>query len=66
MSAKCNGYRFAVEWCALNDESGESDLEIISETISVCLIADLFNITVEKVAFDVLKYRKAHNVFNAC
>jgi len=57
MAAKCKGYKFAVECCAFNDESAETDLETISQTISVSLVADLFGIPAEKVAAAVLKVR---------
>lgn len=58
---KCQGYRFAVQWCADNDESAARDLEEIALTISVCLVADLFNVSTTKVAADVLKIRRKHD-----
>lgn len=55
---KCKGYRFAVEWAALNDESAEQDVEVVGQTISVALIADLFSVSTDKVARDVLRLRE--------
>ena len=55
---KCRGYRFAVQWCADNDEGAERDPEVVAETISVSLVADLFGVTTDKVARDVLRLRE--------
>lgn len=57
MPAKSNGYKFAARWIAFNDESASQDLEEIKTIISVALIADLFGVTIDKVAEDVLKIR---------
>jgi hypothetical protein len=51
-------YRFAVEWIALNDEPTERDPEMVASLISTALIADLFGKPQEKVAADVIRYRK--------
>ena len=66
MKAKCKGYRFAVEWVAFNDDAVVLDISSIAESISVCLIADLFSITAFKVATDVLKLRNNNSELNAC
>ena len=55
---KRRGYRFGVEWIALNDECSERDIEMIESLISVALLADLFGKTTEEVARDVLRYRE--------
>lgn len=51
-------YRKAIEWIALNDEPGETDLDAMSQMISVALIADLWVKEPETVAKAVLRYRK--------
>jgi hypothetical protein len=54
-------YRKAVEWIALNDETAVSeDVDTIAGYISTLLAADLFDIEPERVAKDVLRYRKEH------
>jgi hypothetical protein len=50
-------YRFGIAWIALNDETGETDVEQVKGFISVLLLADLFDVPPEKVAADVLKFR---------
>jgi hypothetical protein len=54
---KKQGYKFGVEWIALNDETAETSPHEIASFISVALLADLFGHTTEKVANDVAKYR---------
>lgn len=52
------GYRFGVEWIAINDEGASNDsVEVIEGYPSVCLLADLFDKSQAKVAQDVLKVR---------
>ena len=51
-------YRHGIEIIALNDEPTEMNPEEIKGFISVCLLADLFDVGVERVAADVLKFRK--------
>ena len=58
MSAKNKGYKFAVNLVAMNDEDATMNVEEISNIISACLIADLFGVSIEKVAQDILKIRK--------
>lgn len=45
-------YRDAVDWCAQNDSAGDDD-----PPVSVCLVADLFDVPQAKVAADVIKRR---------
>ena len=49
----------AIEWIALNDESGEMDIEIISQMISVLLVADLFGKEPKAVATRIYAERKS-------
>lgn len=51
------GYRFGVEWIALNDEPSEMDPEEVAPLISVALLADLFGKTTAEVAEDVVQWR---------
>lgn len=51
-------YRNGIQWIAENDEPEEMDPEVISGFISVCLLADLFGVTTEKVAKAVVAYKK--------
>lgn len=57
---KVPSYRKAVEWIALNDDSGSSDAhnpEVVESLISVVLVADLFDVPQFNVALDVVKFR---------
>lgn len=54
-------YRHGVAIIALNDEAGGDealDESIVRTYISVGLLADLFDVPVERVARDVVRYRK--------
>lgn len=51
------GYKFGVEWIALNDEPTATDPKTISGFISTSLLADLFGKKPETVARDILKYK---------
>lgn len=51
------GYREAVRWIALNDENGETDVEILASLISVVMVADLSGKEPEQVARAVLAAR---------
>lgn len=51
------GYRFGVEWIALNDDPDVTDEEMILGTLTVGMLADLFGVTQERVAADVVRYR---------
>ena len=62
---KPRGYRFGVEWIAFNDGAGDADAldpEAVVCMISVGLLADLFSVTAERVAADVVKFREKHGV----
>ena len=52
------GYKFAVEWIAVNDEVTLYKTEEIEEQISVQLVADLFEKQPSEVARAVLKKRR--------
>jgi hypothetical protein len=58
MKDKTPTYLKAVAWIVHNDEPNELNLEIISGFISVCLVADLFGESTEKVAKDVLFFKR--------
>lgn len=62
MKLKSMPYEFGVEWIAMNDEPNELDWNEVSGFISVCLLADMFNLSQEKVAIDIVRFRKARNV----
>lgn len=51
------GYREAVAWIAWNDEGAERELDVIADSVTVCLVADLFGLEPERVARDVLRKR---------
>lgn len=56
-----HGYRYAVEWIALNDDPGSDDStdpEVIAGYVSVHLVADLFGKDSRDVAVDVCYYRR--------
>ncbi len=56
------GYRFAVEWIALNDGPGDSDAldpEAVQDLVSIALVADMFGKSTLEVAQAVVKYRQA-------
>ena len=48
----------AVAWIALNDEPLETERGVVSEMISVALIADVFNLAPEAVADRVIDARR--------
>lgn len=56
--AKRPGYREAVEWIALNDETGETDVEAMSGLISIAMVADLWGKDSMTVAKAVIAKRK--------
>lgn len=58
-------YREGVEWIALNDENGGPealDPEMVRSYVSVALLSDLFGVESERIAKDVIRYRKKHDV----
>ncbi len=57
------GYKFGVEWIALNDNPGDYNFDDIVTYISTALLADLFGKSTDKVAKDIIKYRiKAYSL----
>lgn len=58
---KRHGYKYGVEWIALNDEPEQLDSEIVSYQTSVCLLADLFDKCQNDVARDIVRYREKHH-----
>lgn len=51
-------YRDAIDFIACNDESAELDPEAVRSLASVLLVASIFGTTIERVADDVVRYRK--------
>lgn len=51
-------YREAVQWIAVNDEPTDRDPEDIAYYISTVLISDIFGVTPERVARDVVRARE--------
>lgn len=54
--AKSQGYRFACEWIALNDNTASETVE--SDWLTVALVADVFAVSCEKVAKDATRIRE--------
>lgn len=52
-------YKDAVRWIAIEDEPTDLDEESVSNGITVALVADLFDRSMEQVAKDVVAYRKS-------
>ncbi|HYK13839.1 MAG TPA: hypothetical protein VEW70_07635 [Burkholderiales bacterium] len=53
-------YREAIEWIAHNDGSGDDeadDPQHVAESVTACLVADLFNVDPLKVGADVVRAR---------
>jgi hypothetical protein len=50
-------YRHAVEAIALNDEPCEAEVEAVMGLASVVIIAALFDVSAERLARDVVRYR---------
>lgn len=57
MALRRASYRRACDWIASEDEPTLRDPAAVSAMISVLLVADLFGITAEVVAKDVIKRR---------
>lgn len=53
-------YRHAVEFIALNDEPTILDADAMTYYATVMLVADLFDVSTERVARNVVRYRNAH------
>jgi hypothetical protein len=50
-------YRYACAWIAANDEPSCSSVKETEKQITVLLVADIFNMATEDVAFDVVSLR---------
>ena len=57
-------YREAVAWIARNDEGSATDVDVIAAFVSVLLIADLFGTEADRIARDVVRYRKKHGIWD--
>lgn len=51
-------YRHGIDWIALNDDPNDMEVKSVRTYISVLMLADLFNVTEERVAADVVKVRE--------
>lgn len=51
-------YKFGVEWIVVNDDVSEMDFEVVADQISTLLLADLFGKDPNKVAQDIIRFRK--------
>lgn len=51
-------YREGIEIIALNDEPAELDAEFMTGMATVLLLAELFGVTQERVAKDVVRFRE--------
>ncbi len=51
-------YRKAVDWIAQNDEPTDANPVTIGELISTTLVAEIFGVSTERVAADILRHRK--------
>jgi hypothetical protein len=50
-------YREGIEIIALNDDPTELEIKHVVGTVSVHLMANLFDVSQEKVALDVIRHR---------
>jgi hypothetical protein len=55
----------AIDWIALNDEPGESDIDTVALQISVVLVADLWQREPAEIARKVLARRKRAGIAGA-
>lgn len=65
---KRRGYRFGVEWIALNDSAGDGDAldpESAAHLVSTALLADLFCKKQIDVGRDIVRFRKKENARRA-
>jgi hypothetical protein len=54
-------YREAIAWVAENDSAGEStalELDEVGALVSAGLVADIFRVSTDKVAKDIVRYRR--------
>jgi len=56
-------YRTAIELLALNDDPGEMDEESVARSVSVGIVASLFEVEAERVARDVVRFRKSEPIY---
>lgn len=54
----CASYPRAVEWLAANDETAETNAEVIATLVTTLLVANLWSKESIEVARDVLKARR--------
>jgi hypothetical protein len=57
-------YKEAIAWIADYDSAGDDtsrDPITVSELITSCLVADIFDVPSEKVGQDVVNYRNKHH-----
>ena len=57
---KAASYSDAVEYVALNDDSSELDPEKLLGTISIMLVASIFDIDPPQVVKDIIAFRKEY------
>lgn len=57
MKSRSKLYAKGVIWIAEYDETAETSVKIMSELISVLLLADLFELKPEDVATDIIVWR---------
>jgi hypothetical protein len=62
MALKRASYRDAIDFVVCNDESAELDPEAVKSLASVLLVASIFGTTIEKVAADVVRYRRKNGL----
>jgi hypothetical protein len=67
MRARRASYRVGVRWIADNDNAGEDDAgnpdaeDNVAAYISTALLADLFNVSTERIAAEVMRIRRAQS-----
>ena len=54
-------YREAISVIALNDEPTVMSADAMTAMASVLVVAAIFDVTTERVARDVVKYRETHH-----
>lgn len=53
-------YKQAIRWIALNDSGADDtahDPEVVAELVTAVLVADIFDVTSEKVGADIVRER---------
>ena len=55
-------YRHGIAWIAENDEPEDFDECVVARQISVVLVADLFDVDPDRVARDVVRFRKRREI----